>query len=87
MIAGVEKPFAIVNVTLAIALVGDLHMWAWLPVALVFHGLMQRITQDDPWIRRIYVRYNQQADCYDPWIAPCQQRGKRPDGWGYGVMM
>ncbi|MDA8417211.1 MAG: VirB3 family type IV secretion system protein [Betaproteobacteria bacterium] len=86
LIAGVEKPFAIVNITLAIALVGDLHFWGWLPVALLFHLFMRQITAEDPWVRRIYVRYNQQADAYDPWANPRQRRGRRPDGMGYGVM-
>ncbi len=86
LIAGVEKPFAIVNITLAIAMVGDLHLWAWLPVALLFHVFMRHITADDPWIRRIYVRYNQQADAFDPWVAPRMKRGCRPEGMGRGMM-
>ncbi|NDU86596.1 MAG: hypothetical protein G3I09_00205 [Ferrovum sp.] len=86
LIAGVEKPFAIVNATLAIALVGDLHFYGWLGVALLIHGFLRHITADDPFMRQIYARYNRQADSYDPWPHAGSGRGKRPAGWGRGLV-
>jgi len=82
LIAGVEKPFAIVNGTLAIALVGDLHLWGWVPMAVLAHLILRRITLDDPFTRLIYVRYNHQADSYDPWPHVRIKRNRRPDGFG-----
>ncbi len=82
LIAGVEKPFAIVNATLTIALVGDLHMFGWLPIAVLAHLILRRITQDDPFTRQIYVKYNRQADSYDPWPHVRTSRGRRPPGFG-----
>ncbi len=82
LIAGVEKPFAIVNATLTIALVGDLHMFGWLPIAVLAHLILRRITQDDPFTRQIYVKYNRQADSYDPWSHVRTSRGRRPVGFG-----
>ncbi len=82
LIAGVEKPFAIVNATLTIALVGDLRMFGWLPIALLAHLILRRITRDDPFTRQIYVKYNRQADSYDPWPHVRTVRGKRPIGFG-----
>lgn len=82
LIAGVEKPFAIVNATLTIALVGDLRMFGWLPIALLIHLILRRITLDDPFTRQIYVKYNRQADSYDPWPHVRAYRGQRPLGFG-----
>lgn len=82
LIAGVEKPFAIVNATLSIALVGDLHMFGWLPIAVLAHLILRRITLGDPFTRQIYVKYNRQADSYDPWPHVRTQRGRRPLGFG-----
>jgi type IV secretory pathway TrbD component len=85
LIAGVEKPFAIVNVTLAITLVGDLHLWGWLPIAVLAHLVLRHITRDDPFTRQIYVRYNRQPDSYDPWVHVRMRRGLRPAGYGRGM--
>ncbi len=82
LIARVEKPFAIVNATLTIALVGDLHMFGWLPIAVLAHLILRRITRDDPFTRQIYVKYNRQADSYDPWPHVRTSRGRRPIGFG-----
>jgi len=85
LIGGVEKPFAIVNATLAIALVGDLHFYGWLLVAALFHGVMRHLTASDPFLRQIYARYNWQADQYVPWPPVSGLRGRRPVGWGRGL--
>lgn len=82
LIAGVEKPFAIVNATMAIALVGDLHLYGWIPLAVLAHLVLRRITQDDPFTRQIYVKYNQQGDRYEPWPHVRGHRGRRPEGFG-----
>ncbi len=82
LIAGVEKPFAIVNATLAIALVGDLHLYGWIPLSILTHWILRRITADDPFTRQIYIKYNRQPDSYDPWHHARGHRGLRPQGFG-----
>lgn len=82
LIAGVEKPFAIVNATLAIALVGDLHLYGWIPLSVLAHMILRRITLDDPFTRQIYVKYNRQPESYDPWVHLRGRRGHRPEGFG-----
>lgn len=85
LIAGVEKPFAIVNATLAVMMVGDLKFYAWLPVAVMAHMLLRHITREDPFTRLVYVRYNRQADGYAPWPKVRAIRGLRPLGFGRGL--
>ncbi len=82
LIAGVEKPFAIVNATLAIALVGDLHLYGWIPLSVLVHLVLRRITLDDPFTRQIYVKYNRQPESYDPWPHCRGRKGLRPEGFG-----
>lgn len=87
LVAGVEKPFAIVNATLAVVFVADLHVWVWLPVAALVHLLLRRATRRDPFMRAVYIGYNRQADAYDPWAhAPAGGNGARPRGWGRGQL-
>ena len=86
LIAGVEKPLAIVNATLAMVVVADLRLYAWLPVAAGLHLLMRHINRDDPFTRRIYAKYNLQGTHYDPWPHVGQRRGRRPQGYGRGML-
>lgn len=87
LILGVEKPLAIVNATLAMVLVAELHLWAFLPVCTVAHLVLARLTRQDPFLRGIYVRYNLQADRYEPWpqpgdpASPFQPRSLRAGRW------
>jgi type IV secretion system protein VirB3 len=85
LIAGVEKPFAIVNFTLGVLMVGDLKLYAWLPLAIMAHLLLRHITREDPFTRQIYVRYNRQSDRYVPWPKVRGGRGLRPQGFGRGL--
>jgi type IV secretory pathway TrbD component len=75
LILGVEKPFAIANLTLAMVLAGELHLLAFLPVSLLVHLVLRQATRGDPFTRQVYIRYNLQADHYDPWIRPQLQQG------------
>jgi type IV secretory pathway TrbD component len=73
LILGVEKPFAITNFTLAMILAGELHLFAFLVVSLCVHLVLRRATCRDPFTRKVYIRYNLQADRYDPWLPPSQR--------------
>jgi type IV secretory pathway TrbD component len=78
LILGVEKPFAIVNFTLAMVIGGELHLWGFLLINLVVHLTLRRITRRDPFARQIYIRYNLQGDRYSPWIQSRLRQGRRP---------
>jgi len=78
LILGVEKPFAIANFTLSMVLVGELHLFGFLLVSLGIHLVLRRVTRGDPFARSAYVRYNLQADHYEPWIRPHLRQGRRP---------
>jgi len=86
LILGVEKPFAIVNFTLAMVIGGELHLWGFLFINLAVHFTLRRITRGDPFARQIYIRYNLQADRYFPWIQSRLRQGARPFGLSHGVM-
>jgi len=87
LVAGVEKPFAIMNATLAAVFVLDLHVWCYVPVAAGIHFLLRHATRHDPFMRPIYIRYNRQADAYDPWChARIDRCRARPRGWGRGTL-
>ena len=86
LIAGVEKPFAVVNFTLAVVFVAELHLWFYLPIGVGAHLVLRHLTRRDPFTRAAYIRYNRQADAYDPWPHARMRRGTRPPGWGRGVL-
>ena len=86
LIGGVERPLAIVNATLALVFVADLHFYFYLVVAVGLHLVLRRITRADPFTRKIYIKYNLQGDVYDPWPHARLRRGKRPAGFGRGML-
>ena len=86
LILGVEKPFAIVNFTLAMVIGGELHLWGFLLINLAVHLTLRRITRRDPFARQIYIRYNLQGDRYMPWIQSRLRQGRRPFDAALGVL-
>jgi len=84
LIAGVEKPFAIVNVTLGLVMAGELHFYGWLCVTFLTHVWLKRMTKNDPFTRKIYIKYNRQGDVYESWLDVHSHRTKRPLGYGRG---
>jgi type IV secretory pathway TrbD component len=85
-IGGVEDKLAIMNGTFAVAIVMGLGLWLYLPVAIAMHLILARMTRRDPFTRRIYMRYNAQADRYDPWPHARQRRNRRPEGFGRSLL-
>jgi type IV secretory pathway TrbD component len=86
LILGVEKPFAIVNFTLAMVIGGELHLWGFLLINLLVHLTLRQVTKRDPFARQIYIRYNLQGDGYEPWIHSRLIQGRRPIGIASGVL-
>ncbi|MFN7753293.1 MAG: VirB3 family type IV secretion system protein [Pseudomonadota bacterium] len=86
MLGGVESRVAIVNATLAAALVMGFGLWGWVPAAVAVHALAARATRRDPWARQVYAAYLRQADHYDPWPRVGSTRGQRPLGFGRDLL-
>lgn len=85
LIAGVEKPFAIVNVTLGLVMAGELHFYGWLILTLLTHAWLKKMTKNDSFTRKIYIKYNRQGDVYESWLDVHSRRTKRPAGYGWRV--
>ncbi|MDE3021451.1 MAG: VirB3 family type IV secretion system protein [Pseudomonadota bacterium] len=83
-LAGVERRLAIFNWTLAAVFVLGAGMVSYLAVAFILHAFLRWITRKDPYLRLIYIRYNRQADEYDPWPHATQKQNRRPHGFGRG---
>jgi type IV secretory pathway TrbD component len=85
-IGGVEDRLAILNGTFAAAIVMGLGLWPYIAVAVALHLVLARLTRRDPFTRRIYMRYNAQADRYDPWPHARQRCNRRPQGFGRATL-
>ena len=85
-LGGVEDKLAIMNATVAVAIVMGLGLWPYIPAAMALHLVLARVTRRDPFTRRIYMRYNAQADRYDPWPQARQRRNCRPPGFGRAML-
>jgi type IV secretory pathway TrbD component len=85
-IAGVESRLAILNGTMVAAFVMGLGMWHFIPLGFGAHIFLAWVTKKDAWARQIYIRYVTQADRYDPWPHAVQNKNKRPEGFGRGML-
>jgi len=57
----------------------------WGLIALLAHMAMKPMSKADPFLRRIYLRYSQQANRYEPWPTDDGARSRRPTDFGMGV--
>jgi hypothetical protein len=75
---GVDDWLLIINVELALFIIGILkfHHWAW--VTLLAHFMLVWVTQAQPRILAVYFKHMNQGDRYDAWSALPLKRGKRP---------
>ena len=85
-IGGVESKLAILNGTLVSAVVMGIGMWQFIPLGVATHLFLAWVTKGDAWARQIYMRYQTQADKYDPWPHAIQNKNARPVGFGRGML-
>lgn len=85
-IMGAERGFALANGTIAAAMIINLHILAWIPIALALHVFLVWLHGKDPMMRHIYIRYNRQAHRYDPWPHAEALYNPRPQGFGRGML-
>jgi len=60
--------------------------WWWLlAVTWLAHNALKALSKNDPFVRRIYIVYQRQANRYEPWPEPTPKRGHRPTDMGRGI--
>lgn len=57
----------------------------WLVLAWLIHQALKPASKNDPFLRRIYLRYINQADRYEPYPYE-DSRCNRPTDFGRGVI-
>ena len=85
-IAGVEKPMAILNGSIAMAMCMGLNNFYYLPFAVLLHYLMVWGYKKDPDFRIVYLRYTILGEIYDPWPHRKMKTNARPKGFGQGLL-
>lgn len=83
---GVEARLAILNGTMFAALTMGLESIIVLPIGVLTHMLLRKLTERDPHIMRIYAQYRVFGDVYDPWARRNQRTNLRPKGFSRGVL-
>ncbi len=82
MLAGGEFKLVMANLAFAGVTLVMLHIWQYVPVALLLHGILVLAARRDPRLREIYLGYSMQGDRYVPWPSPTRQRlNRRPYGF------
>ena len=76
---GVDDWLLIINVQLALFIMGILRIYDWAWVTVLAHFLLVWVTQSQPRILAVYYRYMFQQDRYDAWSALPLKRGARPE--------
>lgn len=86
MLAGGEFKLVVANMAFAVMTIVMLHVWQYLPIPIILHGVLVVTARRDPRMREIYLAYAMQGDRYLPWPAPgLQRRNRRPHGFArYG---
>lgn len=51
----------------------------------LFHWFLRSLCRRDALTRRVYIKYQNQADAYDPWPQLKLKRNPRPYGFGRGT--
>ncbi len=75
---GVDDWLLIINLELALFIIGILKFHQWAGVTVLAHFLLVWVTQAQPRILAVYFRYMFQRDRYDAWSALPLKRGIRP---------
>lgn len=84
LLAGVEPRLFLLNVGVMTVMLVLLNAWYWIILAWMLHQALKALTRSDPAARHIYIRYQQQADHYEPWPESRPRSGLRPQGAGRG---
>lgn len=86
MFGGVEKELAIFNGTVAIAIIFGTKSFWYIPFAMLLHAILRWMYKRDPYMRKIYLRYNVLGRVYDPWPRHVMTTNMRPEGFSKGML-
>lgn len=86
MFSGVEKELAIFNAVMAFAICFATKSLWYVPAAMLMHSVLRWLYKRDPYIRKIYLRYNVLGRVYDPWPRRRQTTNARPEGFAKGLL-
>jgi hypothetical protein len=75
---GVDDWLLILNVQLALLIVGVLRFYHWAWVTLALHFVLVAVTRYQPRILLVYWKYMAQRNSYCDWCALPLTRGMRP---------
>lgn len=75
---GVDDWLFIINLELALFIIGLLKLHEWAAVTVFAHILLVWVTRAQPRLLAVYFRYMFQRDRYDAWSALPLKRGIRP---------
>jgi type IV secretory pathway TrbD component len=83
MLAGGEFKLVVANLAFGFLAVALLHVWQYVMVVAMLHGVLILAAKSDLQAREIYLEYTRQSDRYIPWPMPRRDRfNRRPVGFG-----
>lgn len=91
LVAGVEPRLLLLNVGFFLFVFVLFRSYLpvvviWGVLAFILHQALKPASKRDPFLRRIYLRYQMQADRYEPFPASDARLNKRPVGFGHGTI-
>lgn len=91
LVAGVEPRLLLLNVGFFLFVFVLFRSYMpvvaiWAVLAFFIHQALKPASKRDPFLRRIYLRYQMQADRYEPYPAIDARLNKRPVGFGHGTI-
>ncbi len=88
MLAGGEFKLVVANLAFGFMAIALLHVWQYVLVVGVLHGVLMLAAKSDLQAREIYLEYTRQSDRYTPWSVPRRYRfNRRPVGFGRDLML
>lgn len=86
LVAGAEPRLLMLNVAVCMMMLWLFKAWWWIGCTWIIHQALKSLTRTDPFVRRVYLVYQRQADRYEPFPEKSPRRGLRPIGFGRGVL-
>ena len=86
LVAGVEPRLMVLNVGVGFVVTFLFKWWFLVGAVWLIHHALKALSKNDPFVRRIYVLYQRQADRYEPWPELTPRRGLRPLNIGRGIV-
>lgn len=86
LVMGAEPRLLMLNVGFLILMLMIFKAWWWPIATWIIHQALKSMSKSDPFVRRVYLMYQRQADRYEPFPEGNPRRGLRPADMGRGVV-